>query len=302
MNRAANWVRWMIRRSWLARQAASSQALWELGRNYVAGQELADAVEVATRLQQQGLELSFTHLSRRESESDTPAVLQQLLAALPDGMSGVEISVKPSSLGLRTSKVAARDALRELCVAAAERSAHVTLEMQRPHEYDAVMALYRGVREDHPRLGITIPVNFRVAEAEVRRLGAEGARVRLCVSSYPAGRDVAIVKEHQKSLALVRCLRIMMESPGYPMLASHDPRIIEIACLLAGRMQRTRDTFEFQMFHGVRPLEHRRLADIGWTSRTCLPFGTGWYSYLATRIAARPRNLWGYARALHDKR
>ena len=174
--------------------------------------------------------------------------------------------------------------------------------MQWPADYDDVMDLYRRVREDHPMLGITLPANLLRVETECRRLGAEGARVRLCVGSYPAGHALAHITEQDKALALVRCLRILMESRAYPMPATHDPRIIELAQELARRNGRGPETFEYQMFHGVRPLEQRRLADIGLRCRTYIPFGPGWYGYLATRMAARPRILFSYARALLDKR
>ncbi|MDO5083803.1 MAG: hypothetical protein Q4D89_10430 [Arachnia propionica] len=302
MKAVSTWVWWLIRRSWLSRRAAESQALFDLACNYVAGQDVSAAVAVARTLRRQGLLLGFTHLSRHDSESDTPTILERLLEALGDDAVGAELSVKPSSVGLRDSVMNSRAVLRDLCGVAEAHGAHVTLEMQRPQEYDDTLALYRHVREEHPMLGITIPTNFHVAERECLRLGADDARVRLCTSTYPAGRDLAITSEREKSLALVRCLRILMDSPGYPMLATHDPRIIEIAHALAHRNARTAETFEFQMFHGVRPLEHRRLADIGWRSRTCIPFGKGWYTYLATRIAARPRTFWGYARAILDKR
>ncbi|MDO5066060.1 MAG: hypothetical protein Q4D96_02105 [Propionibacteriaceae bacterium] len=296
MKPVSNWLWWLTRRSCLARRAAESRGLFDLACNYVAGQDVADAVAVARMLRRQGLRLSFTHLSGRDHEADTPAVLQSLLAALGEDAVGAELSVRASSVMMNGT------VLRELCRAAEEHSAHITLEMHRFQEYDDVLGLYRTVREQHPMLGITMPTNFRAAERECLRLGADGARVRLCTSTHPAGRDVAITAEQEKSLALVRCLRILMESPGYPMLATHDPQVVEIAHALAHRLARTPDTFEFQMFHGVRPLEQRRLADIGWCSRTCIPFGEGWYEYLTGRIASRPRILWGYARAMLDKR
>ena len=295
-------MRWLVRGSWAARIAADSPAVWELASNYVAGRKVSDAVAAAESLRRKGLAVGFAHLSDRTSEADTPRILEDLLDTLADGARGAELSVKPSSVGLRDSRILAVDNLRELCRAATAAGAHVTLEMQRPSEYDGAMELYRRVREDHPSLGITMPANLLRVETECRRLAAEGARVRLCVGSYPAVRSVAHASEHEKSLALVRCLRILMESDAYPMLATHDPRIIEIAQDLAYRTGRDPDSFEYQLLLGVRPLEQRRLADVGWQSRTYIPFGAGWYGYLATRIAARPRTLWSYARAVLDKR
>lgn len=302
MRRSGDWVRWLVLGSWVARRAARDPGVWELASNYVAGQEVGDAIEVASRLRRQGLRLGFSYLSADHDFDDTRTVMDELLERLQDASAGSEVAVKPSSLGLKESARRAGEALEELCAMAEQRGAHVTLEMQWPADYDDVMDLYRKVHEDHPMLGITLPANLLRVETECRRLGAEGARVRLCVGSYPAGRAVCHVSEHDKALALVRCLRILMESRAYPMLATHDPRIIELAQELALRNGRGPESFEYQMFHGVRPLEQRRLADIGLRCRTYIPFGPGWYGYLATRMAARPRILFSYARALLDKR
>lgn len=302
MRRSGDWVRWLVLGSWVARRAARDPGVRELAGNYVAGQEVGDAIKVASRLRRQGLRLGFSYLSADHDPEDTRMVMDELLERLQGASAGSEVAVKPSSLGLKESAGRAGEVLGELCAMAERRGAHVTLEMQWPADYDDVMDLYRRVREDHPMLGITLPANLLRVETECRRLGAEGARVRLCVGSYPAGRAVSHVTEHDKALALVRCLRILMESRAYPMLATHDPRIIELAQELALRNGRGPESFEYQMFHGVRPLEQRRLADIGLRCRTYIPFGPGWYGYLATRMAARPRILFSYARALLDKR
>ena len=93
-----------------------------------------------------------------------------------------------------------------------------------------------------------------------------------------------------------------MEGGAYAMLASHDPTVIAIAQELSRRNGLGQDGFEFQMFQGVRPLEQRRLADIGYRSRTYVPFGPAWFEYLTTKIAARPRSAVSYLRAIADKR
>ena len=302
MRRSGDWVRWLVLGSWVARRAARDPGVRELASNYVAGQEVGDAIKVASRLRRQGLRLGFSYLSADHDPEDTRMVMDELLERLQGASDGSEVAVKPSALGMKRSLVQARKALAELCVMAEGHGAHVTLEMQWPADYDDVMDLYRTVRENHPMLGITLPANLLRVETECRRLGAEGARVRLCVGSYPVGHALAHSTEQDKALALVRCLRILMESRAYPMLATHDPRIIELAQELARRNGREPGSFEYQMFHGVRPLEQRRLADLGLRCRTYIPFGPGWYGYLATRMAARPRILFSYARALLDKR
>ena len=86
----------------------------------------------------------------------------------------------------------------------------------------------------------------------------------------------------------VRCLKVLMAGDGYPMVASHDPRLIEIAGALAARHRRADGTYEYQMLYGVRPEEQRRLADRGDQMRVYIPYGHEWYGYLMRRMAERP--------------
>lgn len=301
MRRIGNVVRGFIRTSRLSRAAQSSGGVRDLALSYYAGELITDALFRAADLRRKGLSLSFNYLPA-DDELTTAPHLVTLLEALGADAEGVELSVKPSSIGLRESPALARETLSGLCAAAEAARALVTLEMQGPEDYQTTLDLYRSVVAQHESLGITIPVNLRRAERDVHALAADGARVRLCVGSYPVPRAQAIVGEHRKSVALVRCLRILMESSAYPIIATHDPRIIGIAQELARRNERDASSYEFQMLLGVRTLEQRRLVDIGLQCRTYVPFGPGWYEYLATRIAARPRTLWSYARAVLDKR
>ncbi len=291
----------LIRSRPLRQAARDSEAVRELAQQWFAGELITDAVFLAEKLRRQGLSLSFHHLPASD-ELSTATQLPSLLRALGPDADGVELSVKPSTIGLRQSASLAEESLRALAVTADKYGAIITLEMQRPEEYPATLDLFWAVRADHPSCGITIPVNLRRAAADCRDLADEGARVRVCIGSYPAPNGTGITGEHNKSRALVRCLRILMESSAYPMLASHDPRVITIAQDLAQTNSMGRDDFEFQMLLGVRPLEQRRLVDIGLTARTYIPFGPGWYEYLAMRIAARPRTLLSYGRAVLDKR
>ena len=301
MRRSGSMVTRFIRSRPLRQAARDSASVRELAQQWFAGEMVTDAVFLSEKLRRQGLSLSFHHLPASDG-MNTATQLSSLLYALGPNAEGVELSVKPSTIGLRDSGSLAEANLRALAVTADEHGAVITLEMQRPEEYEATLDLFRAVHADHRSCGITLPVNIRRAEADCRDLAEEGARVRLCIGSYPAPHGVAITGEHDKSRALVRCLRVLMQSPGYPMLASHDPRIITIAQDLAKTNGKGRDDFEFQMLLGVRPLEQRRLVDIGLTARTYIPFGPGWYEYLAMRVAARPRTLLSYGRAVLDKR
>lgn len=273
----------------------------DLALNYVAGEDVADAVEVASDLSRKGLSLCFTRLGDECDPREAAASLLELLDALPDAR-GVDLSVRPSVFGTGADPRDGGGPLVDLCTAAAARGATVTLEMQGHATYLETIQFARRVRAAVPDLGVTLPADIRRAERDAREFAEQGARVRVCIGSYPAPAHISYWGEHEKSLAFVRILRVLFASNARPMVASHDPRIVEIAQELARRNGRTPDSYEFQMMLGVRPLEQRRLVDIGLVCRTYVPYGPGWYEHLSNRIAARPRVLLSYARAILDKR
>ena len=89
----------------------------------------------------------------------------------------------------------------------------------------------------------------------------------------------------------LRCLDILMRGRGYPMVATHDPVMLEAAAQSARCTGRGPDGFEFQMLYGIRDDEQRRMVGTGAHLRTYLPYGDRWYGYFMRRLAERPANL-----------
>ena len=100
----------------------------------------------------------------------------------------------------------------------------------------------------------------------------------------------------------LRCLQVLMAGSGYPMVASHDPEIIDAVPALVRENNRGVQDFEYQMLYGIRDAEQLRLADAGNNVRIYVPFGTQWYGYFVRRIAERPANLTFFLRALAERR
>ena len=129
----------------------------------------------------------------------------------------------------------------------------------------------------------------------------ERLRVPLCKGAYQEPESVAYQTRLEVDRSYVRCLNTLMSGPGYPMLATHDPRLVEVAQALAERAGREKGSFEFQMLFGIRPEEQKRLAGQGHTVRVYVPYGQEWYGYLMRRLAERPSNLTFFLRSLVSK-
>jgi proline dehydrogenase len=276
---------------------------------FVAGDTEGDALAAARRLLDSGLRVSLDYLGEDTTDPDQAAATAdayiRLLDALgADGMAGggmAELSVKPTAVGLGLPGCGEKTALANLtriCAAARDAGTTVTLDMEDHTRVDATLALMAELRPDFPDLGCVIQSYLRRSEADCADLAGAGSRVRLCKGAYRAPDTVAYRTSAETDRSYARCLRVLLEGDGYPMLATHDPRLIAIAAATAARAGRAPGSFEYQMLYGIRPAEQRRLAGEGARVRVYIPYGSDWYGYLVRRLAERPANLAFFLRSL----
>ena len=276
-------------------------------RRFVAGNGTDDALRAARELVDQGLRVSLDHLGEDTVTPDQAAATKDeylhLLKALSDaGLTpAAEVSVKLSALGQVFDEELAYEHAHAICAAAAAADTTVTLDMEDHETTDQTLEALARLRADFPSTGAVLQAYLRRTEADCRELATVGSRVRLCKGAYNEPESVAFQSAVEVDKSYVRCLNILMSGPGYPMVATHDPRLIAIAEDRAKWFDRAPAEFEFQMLYGVRPDEQLRLAGNGYTVRSYVPYGTQWYAYLMRRLAERPANLAFFLRALKSR-
>jgi proline dehydrogenase len=277
-------------------------------RRFVPGTGTDDALRATRELVDQSLSVSLDYLGEDTLTADHAAATKDeylhLLKALADAGLGsaAEVSVKLSALGQVFDETLAYEHAHEICAAAAAAGTTVTLDMEDHQTTDATLDVLSRLRADFPGTGAVLQAYLRRTEGDCRELSTEGSRVRLCKGAYAEPESVAFQSAVDVDKSFVRCLNILMSGAGYPMVATHDPRLIAIAEDRVKWFDRTADSFEYQMLYGVRPEEQLRLAGLGYTVRSYVPYGTQWYAYLMRRLAERPANLLFFLRALKSRR
>lgn len=278
---------------------------------YVPGETTADAVAATSGLVDEGLRVTLDYLGEDTTDAAqadaTVVAYKELLADLAaKGLAPhAEVSVKLSAIGQflpdNGHKVALENA-REICRAARNAGTTVTLDMEDHTTTDSTLSILRELRKDFPETGAVLQAMLRRTEADCRALAYEGSRVRLCKGAYMEPEKVAFQDRIDVDKSYVRCLKVLLAGQGYPMIATHDPRMVQIASSLASRFGRRPGTYEFQMLFGIRPEEQKRLAAAGETVRVYIPYGTEWYGYLMRRLAEKPQNLAFFVRSLISKK
>ena len=274
-----------------------------MSSRFVAGMEIDDALRVAEAVNQQGMAVPLDSLGESvtsETEAHKAAdVYHQLLDLIAARKLNANISVKLTQMGLELSPKLADTIARSLAEHASRSGSFVRIDME---DSSLTRVTLDIVRRLHARpdlrgaIGIVIQAYLYRSEADIEQLAADGIRVRLCKGAYKEPAEVAFARKADVDASFIRLSKILLESPAYHALATHDEAMIAAAKSFAKQRGIDPSRFEFQMLYGVRRDLQRNLVREGYNVRVYVPFGREWYPYFMRRLAERPANALFLAR------
>jgi proline dehydrogenase len=300
------------RRPGLRRAAEGLPATRRVVHRFVPGETIDSVLDSVAALQLSGRYVSIDYLGEDVSDADDAAAAVQTYLNLIEKLSRcgdlaggtvrpLEVSVKLSALGQslpRDGHKIARDNAWTICDAAGRAGVWVTVDAENHTTTDSTLGIVRDLRVEFGWLGTVLQAYLRRTLGDCEEFAASGARIRLCKGAYDEPASVAYRDPAEVTESYLTCLRALMAGSGYPMVASHDPAIVDAVPALVSQSGRNTSEFEYQMLYGIRDDEQRRLADAGNQLRVYVPFGTQWYGYFMRRLAERPANLTFFLRAL----
>jgi proline dehydrogenase len=271
---------------------------------FVAGTSVEQAVVATAALVAGGLAVSLDHLGESVTDEAGAESTVQAYLELLDGLQAAgltdqaEVSVKLSAVGQRLDDALALRNASRICAAAEQAGTTITLDAEDHTLTDSTLRVHTELRRSWPDTGAVLQAYLHRTLDDCRTLAVEDARVRLCKGAYAEPPELAFRTAHDVARSFVRCADILLAGPGYPMFATHDPRLVAIVGERARWYGREPGSYEYQMLYGMRPAEQRRLAAAGETVRVYVPYGSDWYAYLTRRLAERPANVAFFLRAL----
>jgi proline dehydrogenase len=282
---------------------------------FVPGETVDDALTAVTHLRDSGRLVSIDYLGEDVTDADAATATVDAYLTLLDALGRrdesratvrpLEVSLKLSALGQALPRDGEKIALENahaVCEKALAVGAWVTVDAEDHTTTDSTLSIVRDLRTEFSWLGTVLQAYLRRTEADCADFAVSGARIRLCKGAYDEPASVAYRDRDDITDSYLRCLRVLAAGNGYPMVASHDPVVIDAVPAIVGETGRGADDFEYQMLFGIRDLEQRRLAHSGNHVRVYVPFGAQWYGYFVRRLAERPANLTFFLRALAERR
>ena len=274
-----------------------------LNSRFIAGMAPDDALRVAEEVNRQDIAVTLDSLGESvtsESEAHRAAdIYHKLLDAISARGIQANISVKLTQMGLEQSPDLAESIATSLVERARATESFVRIDMEDSSLTQVTLDIVRRIhaRPDlRGAVGVVIQAYLFRSQADVEQLLAEGIRIRLCKGAYKEPPEVAYPRKADVDANFLKLSHMLLDSPIYHGLATHDEAIVEAAKAYAASQGINREKFEFQMLYGVRRDLQRNLVRDGYKVRVYVPFGTEWYPYFMRRLAERPANVLFLAR------
>lgn len=266
---------------------------------FIAGSHVNDAVDAVRALKDAGLLATVERLlepaaDETDARSNALSYIDCIRSLAGAGLGhDLDITIQLSTIGLALphGEVIATENLSKICQDAQDAQMSVTIGMEQLSDVPTTLRVAHTLSERFTNIGITLQSSLLRSEQDAAVFAASGARVRLCKGAFTKDPDHAYVDQPEIDKAFVREMRTLLRSPAYVMIATHDPRLLQIGQALALRSGRTKDSFEFQMYLGVRKDEQQRLVGLNHRVRIHVPFGEQWYPVVADRLVRQPKSI-----------
>jgi len=265
-------------------------------RRFIAGENIDEAIAAARVIETSGMMLTLDLLGESvatmaEADAATRAYLALFDRIVAAGI-GRNVSLKLTQLGLTIDRATCVDNLRRLLDAAAAHDFFVRVDMENSEYTQVTIDIFETVwQQGYRNAGVVLQAYLKRSGADVARMNALGARVRLVKGAYQEPKTIAFHRKADVDGSFVQLMQLLLQHGTYPAIATHDPEIIAATRAFASAKAIPPERFEFQMLYGIRRDLQRALRDRAYRLRVYVPFGREWFPYFMRRLGERPANI-----------
>jgi proline dehydrogenase len=293
---------WMARNERLAETIPALPFAQRAVRRFLPGERVEDALAAAERLRDERIGVLFTRLGENlhtlAEAAEVAAHYQDVLArdaGRRHAAGAIEISIKPTQLGLDQDPAACLAHCHDIARRCAEAGTWLWVDMEGSAHTDRTIELAAALMAEHDNVGIALQAYLRRTADDVARLLPLRPAIRLVKGAYdePAAiayRDAAEVDASFLGLALMIAGQAARGEARLA-LGTHDVELIGQIRTLTEAQGIARKVLEVHMLYGIREQELRRLRDAGHPAFSLVAYGSAWYRWYMRRLAERPANV-----------
>jgi proline dehydrogenase len=299
LDRAAKTFFHLLARSGTLEKLASRYGMRRpdsFARRFIAGESVQEAIEAARAIEARHMRLTLDLLGESVTNLEEADAATRLYVAVIDAVvqSGIErnLSLKLTQLGLDVDKASAVDNLRKILGRAEPAGFFIRVDMENSPYTDVTLEIFETLwSHGYRQIGVVLQSALYRSEADLERMNALGARVRLVKGAYKEPKSAAYQDKADVDAAFERMMKSLLSRGHSPAIATHDPAMIDATRRWAREHDVAPNAFEFQMLYGIRRDLQTMLVNEGYQVRVYVPFGRQWFPYFMRRLGERPANV-----------
>jgi proline dehydrogenase len=265
-------------------------------RRFIAGEEVEEALVAAREVERQGLMVTMDLLGESVASADEALAATRgylgVIEAIERAGVGRNVSLKLTQLGLDVDQATCIDNLRRILDVAAKGEFFVRIDMENSPYTDRTLDTFETLWNiGYRNAGVVIQSYLKRSTADIKRVNALGARIRLVKGAYREPATVAFQQKSEVDAAFVEQMKLLLTEGTYPAIATHDPLMIDATTSFAAANNIAKSRYEFQMLYGIRRDLQTSLSKAGHPFRVYVPFGKEWFPYFMRRLGERPANV-----------
>jgi proline dehydrogenase len=287
--------------AWLRERATKTAFVRRSVSTFMPGEHLEDAIVAAKAQEQLGIRTIFTKLGENLTRiEEAEAVTQHYLEVLDTVQAQqlqVQVSVKPTQLGLDLDPELCFRNLQRLVDRAAARGNFIWIDMESSAYVDPTINLFRRTRERSRFVGIALQAYLYRTAQDIETLLPLGAAIRMVKGAYLEPPAVAYPKKSDvdENFYKLSCRLLSADAQKAGCLlhiATHDPALVDRVGRYLDEHRVPPASYEYAMLYGIQRSLQRRLVEAGKPLRVLIAYGEYWFPWYMRRLAERPANVW----------
>ncbi len=285
--------------------------VWKFSKQYVAGQNVDQAINNARKLNSMQVETTIDVLGEFITSLDQAEANKQEYLELIEKTHNADLktsySIKPTFFGLLLDKDVCKKHIREVVAKAASYGRFVRIDMEDSPCTDMEIEIFRELKQEFPgSVGLVIQAYLKRTYSDIESLAdlntpEAPVNLRLCKGIYVEPAEIAYKDHDEINANYLKDLELMLQKNMFPAIATHDAELVKGAYALLEKYDVDKDKYEFQMLYGVTPALRQSILDKGHSMRVYLPFGADWFGYCTRRLKENPKMVSMAIKALFNK-
>jgi len=257
--------------------------LYPLAKRFIAGYDFESAKPKIDKLMDDGFNVSIDYVGELSKNINDCSLAARQYKEISDYYKGkkIDISIKPTQLGLKFDPKFCEDILFLITKTAEENGHTIRLDMEDSSATQATIDLCIRIRKHLPNIGVAMQSNLLRSEDDFKRLLKNRISIRLVKGAYKEKKEIAIQDELTLETTFYDyAAKLYSMKSNRPAIATHDEELLEDIT----EMITDPKYFDYEFLYGIRRDLQRRFRDDGYFVRVYVPFGADWFPYTLRRI------------------